>query len=184
MTSQENIPGYRAGTWSLDPAHSEIGFVVRHMMVSKVRGQFQTYTAGITTGQDPLDSHAEFEVDLSSIVTGNEQRDNHLRSNDFFDVATSPKMSFQSSGVRADGQDFLIDGELPGRGATRPVTLNLEVGGFGPDPYGGIRSGFSATGQINRRDFGVNWNAAIEGGGVVVGDKVTIAIEAEAVLQP
>jgi polyisoprenoid-binding protein YceI len=180
--SETSIPNYVAGTWSVDPAHTEIGFVVRHMMVSKVRGHFEKYTATITTAPDPADSTAEVEVDLSSITTGNEQRDNHLRSSDFFDVATSPTMTFRSTGIKPDGDDFLLDGDLTIRGITRPLTLKVEVGGFGPDNYGGTRCGFSATGEINRRDFGVNWNAAIEGGGVVVSEKVTITIEAEAVL--
>jgi polyisoprenoid-binding protein YceI len=180
--TQTIIPNYVAGTWSLDPAHTEIGFVVRHMMVSKVRGHFEKYNATIVTAPNPTESHVEVEVDLSSITTGNDQRDAHLRSSDFFDVETSPAMTFRSTAVRPDGEDFLVDGDLTIRGVTRPITLTVEVGGFGPDAYGGIRSGFSATAEINRRDFGVNWNAAIEGGGVVVSDKVTIAIEAEAVL--
>jgi polyisoprenoid-binding protein YceI len=181
-TADVNIPGYVAGTWSLDPVHTEIGFVARHMMVSKVRGHFEKYTASITTTPNPLESHAEAEIDLSSITTGNDQRDGHLRSSDFFDVETSPKMTFRSTGIRPDGEDFLVDGELTIRGITKPITLKVEIGGFSPDPYGGTRAGFSATTEINRRDFGVNWNAAIEGGGVVVGDKVVINIEAEAVL--
>jgi polyisoprenoid-binding protein YceI len=183
MTAGVQIPGYVAGTWTLDPAHSEIGFVVRHMMVSKVRGKFDKYTGSITTAPNPLDSHAEAEIDMSSINTGIEQRDNHLRSSDFFDIETQPKMTFRSTGIRPDGDDFLVDGDLTIRGVTKPITLKVEVGGFGPDPYGGTRAGFSATTEINRRDFGVNWNAAIEGGGVVVADKLTINIEAEAVLQ-
>ena len=180
--TQTIIPNYVAGTWSLDPAHTEIGFVVRHMMVSKVRGHFEKYNATIVTAPNPTESHVDVEVDLSSITTGNDQRDAHLRSSDFFDVETSPAMTFRSTAVRPDGEDFLVDGDLTIRGVTRPITLTVEVGGFGPDAYGGIRSGFSATAEINRRDFGVNWNAAIEGGGVVVSDKVTITIEAEAVL--
>jgi len=180
--TQTIIPNYVAGTWSLDPAHTEIGFVVRHMMVSKVRGRFEKYNATIVTAPNPTESYVEVEVDLSSITTGNDQRDAHLRSSDFFDVETSPAMTFRSTAIRPNGEDFLIDGDLTIRGVTRPITLNVEVGGFGPDAYGGIRSGFSATAEINRRDFGVNWNAAIEGGGVVVSDKVTITIEAEAVL--
>jgi polyisoprenoid-binding protein YceI len=171
-----------AGTWSLDPAHTEIGFVVRHMMVSKVRGRFEKHNATIVTASNPTESYVEVEVDLSSITTGNDQRDAHLRSSDFFDVETSPAMTFRSTAIRPNGEDFLVDGDLTIRGVTRPITLKVEVGGFGPDAYGGIRSGFSATAEINRRDFGVNWNAAIEGGGVVVSDKVTITIEAEAVL--
>ena len=178
-----SIPGYLAGTWNLDPTHTEIGFVARHMMVSKVRGKFEKYTGSITTATNPLDSHAEAEIDLSSITTGNDQRDGHLRSSDFFDVDAHPKMTFRSTGVRPDGEDFLVDGELTIREITKPVTLKVELGGFGPDPYGGTRAGFTATAVINRSDFGVSWNAAIEGGGVVVGDKVTIHIEAEAVLE-
>jgi polyisoprenoid-binding protein YceI len=181
MTST-SIPNYVAGTWSLDPAHTNIGFVVRHLMVSKVRGHFEKYNATIVTAPNPADSHAEVEVDLSSIVTGNDQRDGHLRSSDFFDVETSPTMTFRSTGIRADGEDFLVDGDLTIRGVTKPITLKVEIGGFGPDNYGGTRSGFSATAEINRHDFGVSWNAAIEGGGVVVSDKVTINIEAEAIL--
>jgi polyisoprenoid-binding protein YceI len=176
------VPNYVAGTWSLDPAHTEIGFTVRHMMVSKVRGHFEKYHATIVTAPNPSESHVEVEVDLSSITTGNDQRDAHLRSSDFFDVETSPTMSFQSTRIRSLGEDYLLDGNLTIRDVTRPLTLKVEVGGFGPDPYGGTRAGFSATGEINRREFGVNWNAAIEGGGVVVSDKVTITIEAEAVL--
>jgi polyisoprenoid-binding protein YceI len=176
------IPGYVAGVWELDAAHSEIGFAARHMMVSKVRGRFEKYTARIVTAPNPLESHAEAEIDMSSITTGNEQRDAHLRSSDFFDVDTNPKMTYHSTGIRPDGERILVDGELTIRGITRPITLAVEIGGFGPDPYGGTRFGFTATGEINRRDFGVNWNAALEGGGTVVGDKITINIEAEAVL--
>ena len=182
MTTAVRIPGYVTGTWSLDPAHTEIGFVARHLMVSKVRGKFEKFTGTIKTASNPLDSYAEAEIDLSSITTGTEQRDNHLRSNDFFDVETSPKMTFRSTGIRPDGDDFLVDGELTIRGVTKPITLKVEIGGFGDDPWGGPRLGLSASAVINRHDFGVSWNAAIEGGGVVVGDKVTINIEAEAVL--
>jgi polyisoprenoid-binding protein YceI len=181
-TDAMQIPGYVVGTWTLDPVHTEIGFVVRHMMLSKVRGRFETFTGSVTTAPDPLDSRTEVEVDLSSITTGNDQRDGHLRSSDFFDVETSPKMTFTSTGFRQDGGDYVLDGDLTIRGVTKPVSLSVDIGGFGPDSYGGTRAGFSATTEINRNDFGVSWNAAIEGGGVVVSDKVTISIEAEAVL--
>jgi polyisoprenoid-binding protein YceI len=127
-------------------------------------------------------SHAEAEIDMSSITTGDDQRDPHLRSSDFFDVATSPTMTYRSTSIRAHDDTLVVDGELTIRDITRAVTLDVEIGGFGPDPYGGTRFGFSATGEINRHDFGVNWNAAIEGGGVVVGDRVAINIEAQAVL--
>jgi polyisoprenoid-binding protein YceI len=176
------IPGYVAGTWTLDQAHTEIGFSVRHVMVSKVRGKFEKFTGTITTAANPLDSSAEAEIDLASISTGNDQRDGHLRSNDFFDAENHVKMTFRSTGIRPDGEDFVVDGELTIRGITKPIRLNVELGGIGPDPWGGTRLGLTATGVINRHDFGVSWNAAIEGGGVVVADKVTITIEAEATL--
>jgi polyisoprenoid-binding protein YceI len=177
------IPGYVAGTWSIDGVHSEVGFSVRHMMVSKVRGKFTKFSGEIVTGDDLRDSSVTAEIDLSSIDTGNEQRDGHLRSPDFFDTDNHPQMTYRSSGLRADGDNYVLDGELSLKGVTRPVPLKLEVNGFGPDAYGGTRAGFTATGQINRADFGVTWNAAIEGGGVVVADKVDLHIEIEAVLK-
>lgn len=177
------IPNYVVGTWNIDPTHTEIGFVARHLMVSKVRGKFEKFSATIVTAENPLDSHFEVEVDLSSITTGNDQRDDHLRGSDFFDADAHPKMTFKSTAIRPAGDDYEVDGELTIRGVTKPVTLTLEFGGIGPDPWGGTRLGVSLSGVINRHDFGVNWNAAIEGGGVVVGDKVTIAVEAEAVLE-
>jgi polyisoprenoid-binding protein YceI len=177
------IPAYTAGTWSIDPVHSEVGFTVRHMMVSKVRGKFETFSGEIVTGADPLDSSVSAEIDLSSITTGAQQRDAHIRSADFFEVETYPAMTYRSTGVRRDGDGFIVDGKLTLKGVTKDVPLALELNGFGPDAYGGTRAGFSATAEINRRDFGVNWNAAIEGGGVVVGDKITIQLEIEAVLQ-
>jgi polyisoprenoid-binding protein YceI len=177
------IPNYVVGTWSLDPTHTEIGFVARHLMVTKVRGKFEKFTGSITTAANPLDSHAEAEIELDSITTGNEQRDGHLRGSDFFDTATHAKMTFRSTAIRPDGEDFLVDGELTIRGTTKPITLKVEIGGFShDDTWGGTRLGLSATGVINRHDFGVNWNAAVEGGGVVVSDKVTINIEAEGIL--
>jgi len=179
---ETGLPGYVTGTWTIDPVHSEVGFSVRHMMVSKVRGKFTKFAGEIRTAADPLDSSATAEIDLSTIDTGNEQRDDHLRSADFFDVANTPTMTYRSTGIRPDGDEFVVDGQLTLRGVTREVPLRLELNGFGPDAYGGVRAGFTATGQINRNDFGVNWNAAIEAGGVVVADKVTLHLEIEAVL--
>lgn len=183
MTSPAvQIPGYVAGTWDLDPVHSTIGFVVRHLMVSKVRGKFGTFEAQIVTAPSPLDSSATATIDLSSVDTGNEQRDNDLRSTNFFDVGTHPMMTFASTGIRPDGGTFVVDGELTIRGVTKPVSLTVEVNGFGPDPYGGTRAGFSATGEINRTDFGVSFNAPVPGG-VMIGENVRLEIEAEAVLR-
>jgi polyisoprenoid-binding protein YceI len=178
-----DISGYTAGTWTIDPVHSEVGFTVRHMMVSKVRGKFTGFSGEIVTGADPLDSSVTADIELGSITTGNEQRDAHMRSADFFEVDKHPVMSYRSTGVRKQGSDYVLDGQLTLKGVTRDVPLTLELNGFGPDAYGGTRAGFSATAEISRGDFGVNWNAAIEGGGVVVGDKVTIQLEIEAVLK-
>src|SRR5579864_6290810 len=177
------IPGYVAGTWSIDPVHSEVGFTVRHMMVSKVRGKFRNFSGEIVTGETPLDSRVTAEIDLSSIDTGNEQRDAHIRSADFFEVETYPTMTYRSTGVRPHRDGFILDGKLTLKGVTKDVPLTLELNGFGPDPYGGTRAGFTATAEISRSDFGITYNAAIEGGGVVVGDKVTIQLEIEAVLK-
>lgn len=178
-----DIPGYRAGTWTIDPVHSDVSFTVRHMVVSKVRGHFRNFTGQIVTAEDPLASTVTAEIDLASIDTGNEQRDAHIRSADFFEVEHYPTMTYRSTGVRADGDGFIVDGELTLKGVTRAVPLRLELGGFGPDAYGGTRAGFSATAEINRRDFGVNFTAALETGGAVVSDKVGIHLEIEAVLQ-
>ena len=185
-TTAVEIPGYVAGTWAIDPVHSEVSFVVRHMMVSKVRGRFDTFEGTIVTGEDPLASSVTASVDLSSISTGQEQRDAHIRSADFFEVEKYPTMTFASTGVRARGDGYLLDGDLTLKGVTRPVTFNLEVSGFGPDAYGGTRAGFSATTEINRHDYGVSFNGPIPGvpGGVTVSDKVTITLEIEGVLQP
>ena len=184
-TTAVQIPGYIAGTWAIDPVHSEVSFVVRHMMVSKVRGRFDTFEGTIVTAEDPLASSVTASVDLSSINTGQEQRDAHIRSADFFEVEKHTHMTLASTGIRAEGDHFLLDGDLTLKGVTKPVTFKLEVNGFGPDAYGGTRAGFSATTEINRHDFGVSFNGPIPGvpGGVAVSDKVTVTLEAEGVLQ-
>jgi len=182
--TQTGIPGYVTGTWSIDPVHSEVGFAVRHMMVSKVRGRFRTFSGEIVTGENPLDSAVTAEIDLTSIDTGNEQRDAHIRSADFFEVETYPTMTYRSTGAREHGDGYILDGKLTLKGVTKDVPLTLELNGFGPDAYGGTRAGFTATAEINRRDFGVNFAALMETGGAVVSDKVTIQLEIQAVLQP
>jgi polyisoprenoid-binding protein YceI len=179
------IPGYVVGTWAIDPVHSEVSFTVRHMMVSKVRGRFDTFEGTIVTAEDPLASVVTASVDLSSINTGQEQRDAHIRSADFFEVEKHTHMTFVSTGIRPNGDDFLLDGDLTLKGVTKPVTFKLEFSGIGPDAYGGTRAGFSATTEINRTDYGVNFNGPIPGvpGGVAVSEKVTINLEVEGVLQ-
>jgi len=183
ISQAETIAGYVTGTWTIDPLHSEVGFSVRHMMVSKVRGKFTKFSGELVTGENPLASSVTAEIDLASIDTGAEQRDGHLRSPDFFDTENHPAMSYRSTGIRAKGDGYVVDGELTLKGVTKNVPLTLELNGFGPDPYGGTRAGFTATGEINRQDFGVTWNAAMEHGGVVVSDKVNLHLEIEAVLQ-
>jgi len=179
------IPGYVAGTWAIDPVHSEVSFVVRHMMVSKVRGRFDKFEGTIVTAEDPLASTVTANVDLNSINTGQEQRDAHIRSADFFEVEKYPEMTFVSTGVKQGEEGFILEGDLTLKGVTKPVAFNLEVNGFGPDAYGGTRVGFSAETQIGRSDFFVNFNGPIPGvpGGVAVSENVTITLEIEGVLQ-
>ncbi len=179
------IPGYIAGTWAIDPVHSEVSFVVRHMMVSKVRGRFDKFEGSFTTAENPLDSTVTASVELASINTGQEQRDAHIRSADFFEVEKYPTMTFASTAVKAGEEGFILEGDLTIKGVTRAVAFNLEVSGFGPDAYGGTRAGFSATTVINRMDYGVSFNGPIPGvpGGVAVSENVTINLEIEGVLQ-
>jgi polyisoprenoid-binding protein YceI len=177
------IPGYVVGTWDIDASHSTVGFSVRHMMVSKVRGYFRTFSGEIVTAEDPAQSTVTATIDMDSIDTRQEQRDAHIRSADFFDVGNHSVMTFRSTGVRTDGADWVVDGDLTLKGITKPVTLTLELNGFGPDAYGGTRAGFSAKTEISRKAFGVDIDMPMDGGGVVVGDKVTIELEIEAVLR-
>jgi polyisoprenoid-binding protein YceI len=185
-TTAVDIPGYVAGTWAIDPVHSEVSFVVRHMMVSKVRGRFDTFEGTITTAEDPAKSSVTASVDLSSVNTGTPQRDDHIRSADFFEVDKHPTMTFTSTGLRnIEGDRFLLDGDLTIRGVTKPVSFEAELNGIGPDSSGGTRIGFSALAEINRHDWGVSFNGPIPGlpGGVAVSDKVSVNLEIEGVLQ-
>ena len=177
------IPGYVAGTWDIDATHSTVGFSVRHMMVSKVRGYFRTFSGVLVTAEDPSASTVEATIDMDSIDTRQEQRDAHIRSADFFDVGNHTVMTFRSTGVRTDGADWTVTGDLTIKGITKPVTLELEVNGFGPDAYGGFRAGFSAKTEISRKAFGVDIDMPMDGGGVVVGDKISVELEIEAVLR-
>ena len=180
-TAETGIPGYQAATWAIDPVHSEVGFSVRHMMVSKVRGRFTSFSGEIVTAEDPTQSSVTAEIDLSSINTGQEQRDEHIKSADFFEVETYPTMTYRSTGIKAEDGEYLLEGDLTLKGVTRNVPLKLEVHGFSQDPYGGYRAGFTATGEINRRDFNISFNAPMANGGVVVADKIQLQLEIEAV---
>ena len=180
MTS---IPNFVAGTWDIDPVHSEVSFVVRHMMVSKVRGRFEKVSGEIVTGDSTEDSRVAATIDVSSISTGNEQRDGHIRSADFFEVESYPEWTFTSTAVVAKGDGYVLAGDLTIKGITKPVELDLEVNGFGPDAWGGTRAGFTATTTIKRSDFGVDIAMPMEGGGVVVSEKVGVELEIQAVLR-
>jgi polyisoprenoid-binding protein YceI len=179
--TETGITGYEAATWTIDPVHSEVGFSVRHMMVSKVRGRFSTFSGQLVTAADPTKSSVTAEIDLGSINTGQEQRDAHIKSADFFEVETYPTMTYKSTGIRVQDGEYILDGDLTLKGVTKSVPLRLELQGFGPDAYGGYRAGFTATGELNRRDFNVNFNAPMQNGGVVVADKIQLHLEIEAV---
>ena len=176
------LAGLTPGTWNVDPSHSEVGFVVRHLMVSKVKGRFADVSGTITVAEDVLQSTVEATAKVASIDTRETNRDAHLRSADFFDADTYPDLTFRSTALRAKGSDFEMDGELTIKGVTKPVTFALEYNGASANPLaeGAATAGFSAETEINRRDFGLEWNVALESGGVLVGDKVKIVLEIEA----
>lgn len=178
-----STPDIPAGTWAIDTSHSEVSFSVRHLMVAKVRGTFETFEGTITIAEDPLASSVEASIDLASINTRDEQRDGHLRSPDFFETDTYPTMTFRSTSVTPDGGDFKVVGDLTLKGTTRSVELDLEFNGVHPDPWGGTRAGFSAETEISRKDFGVDFEVPMDGPGVVVGDKIKVILEIEAALQ-
>jgi polyisoprenoid-binding protein YceI len=181
LTSADlQIPGFVAGTWTIDTVHTHIGFVIKHMMVSKVRGSFGTFSGEIVTAENPLDSTVNVTIDATSIDTKNQMRDDHVRSADFFEVESHPSITFTSTKVRFEDGDFFIDGNLTIRGVTKPVTLDVDTPEFGPSMQGGTKAGFSATTEINRGDFGVSYNGPIPGGGTALGEKVQIVLDVEA----
>ena len=171
-----------AGTWAIDPVHSSINFSVRHLMVSKVRGSFQTFSGAITVAEDGTPS-VSATIDVNSIDTRNEQRDAHVRSADFFDADNHPTATFVSTGVRPDGDDYVVDGDFTLKGVTKPVSLKLEYNGVNPGMGQGAVAGFEASVVLNRKDFGIDIDMPLETGGTVVGDKVTITLEIEALKQ-
>ncbi|MEV0674137.1 YceI family protein [Mycobacterium sp. NPDC050441] len=171
-----------AGTWAIDPVHSSINFSVRHLMVSKVRGSFETFSGAVTVAEDGTPS-VSATIDVNSIDTRNEQRDAHVRSADFFDAENHPTATFVSTGVRPDGDDYIVDGDFTLKGVTKPVSLKLEYNGVNPGMGQGAVAGFEASVVLNRKDFGIDIDMPLETGGTVVGDKVTITLEIEALKQ-
>jgi polyisoprenoid-binding protein YceI len=174
MTSITELP---AGTWNVDASHSELGFVARHLMVTKVRGQFKEFEGTVKVGDDLASSQVTAVVQLASIDTGSADRDNHLRSADFFDVENNPTMSFTSTDV----SEGALTGDLTIKGVTRPVTFDLDFNGLATDPWGNTKAGFEASTEINRKDFGLEWNVALEGGGVLVSEKIKINLDIQLV---
>ncbi|GAA1319075.1 YceI family protein [Leucobacter albus] len=178
----DQIPGYRAGTWKIDATHSEVGFAIRHLAISKVKGKFEDFDATFVTGENPLDSSVTATAEVASVNTNEKNRDGHLRTGDFFEAEQFPQLTFASNGVRVVDGDFKVDGELTMRGVTKPVTFDFEFGGFGEDPYGNYKAGFTAKSVVKREDFGLTWNAPLEKGGFLLGDDVTITIDVQAAL--
>jgi polyisoprenoid-binding protein YceI len=182
IVDEEELPA--AGSYGIDASHSEVGFAVRHLMVSKTRGRFSDFAGTVEIAENPFESSVSVTIQTASVDTRDEQRDGHLRSGDFFDVEAWPTMTFASRSVREAGKGrYVVEGDLTIKGVTQPVPLDLTFEGGATDPWGGVRIGFSAKAELDREAFGLTWNQALETGGVVVGKKVTIEIEAEAVKQ-
>jgi polyisoprenoid-binding protein YceI len=181
--STTTLPHSVTGTYAIDPAHSRIGFVARHAMVTKVRGSFNEFAgSGYFDAENPADSRAQLTIEAASIDTRNADRDGHLRSNDFFDMENHPQITFTSTSVEpVSAERYRVTGDLTIRGVTKPVTVDVEYTGSAVDPFGNRRIGFEGRTTVNRKDWGVNWNAALEAGGVLVSEKVTLEIEVSAV---
>jgi len=169
--------GLNAGTWNLDSSHSEVGFTVRHAGISKVRGSFDKVTAVLEVGQSLNDSKLSAVIDAASFNSNDANRDAHIKSADFFDVEQFPELSFTATGVEGSGENYKVTGDLTIKGITHQVTLDVEFNGVAVDPFGATRAGFAGTTSISRKEFGLTWNAALETGGVLVGDKVTINLD-------
>lgn len=167
------------GTWTIDPGHTTVGFVGRHLVVAKVRGRFTGVTGTVTIAPDPLASSVEVVIDAASVHTGDDNRDGHLRSADFFDVENHPTWTYRSTRVIDKGGDYVLVGDLTIKGITREVELDLTFDGVSGDPWGGTRAGFTAEGEINRKDWGLEWNVALETGGVLVGETIKIQLDVE-----
>ena len=168
-------------SWSVDPVHSHVGFSVRHMMVTTVRGAFTSFSGTLELNEaDITASRVQGEIEVKSIDTGSTDRDNHLRSADFFDVQTHPKITFQSNRIEKKGDGLVVHGDLTIRGVTKPIALDVEYAGTSKNPYGQIIAGATVTGSINRKDYGLTWNAVLETGGVAVSETVKFEIDVQA----
>lgn len=166
--------------WTIDAAHSEVGFKVKHLVISTVSGKFKNFEGTVVADKDDFsDAKISFSADVTSIDTGVEQRDEHLKSADFFETATYPKLTFVSTSIEKDGDDYKLTGDLTLKGVTKPVTFNVEHGGVGLSMYGQTVGGFEVTGKINRKEFGLTWNAVTEAGGIAVSEDVKLIANIE-----
>jgi polyisoprenoid-binding protein YceI len=191
MSTTETTPATRtvagtevpaAGEWTLDSSHSAVAFTGRHLMVTKVRGTFPVLDGAITIAEDPAESSVQVTIDLANVESGSADRDGHLRSADFFDTENHPTATFASTNLDWNGgEEAKLEGDLTIKGVTKPVVLDVEYGGVATDPWGGTRLGFSASTEVNREDWGLGWNVALEAGGVLVSKKIKLEIEVEAV---
>ncbi len=172
-----NLPA--VGTWVFDTSHSSVEFIARHLMISKVRGGFSAFSGSVTVAEPVEDSSVEVSIDAASFTSGDENRDAHVRGEDFLDVERFPKLTFKGSGPHKNGSGWVLPGELTIRDVTRPVELAVDALGVLSDPWGNEKAAFSATTEIDREEFGVTWNAALETGGVLVGPKVRIEIDVQ-----
>lgn len=175
--------GALAGTWAFDPSHSRLGFEARHAVVTKVRGHFADFTGTVVIGADLDSSSVVVDAKLDSIDTGSADRDGHLKSADFFDVENTNTLSFKSTAIKADGDDFIVTGELTIKDVTQSVDLKVEATGTATDPFGNVRAGFEGTAEINRKDFGLTWNVALEAGGLLVSEKIKLQLDISAIKQ-
>ena len=175
-----NLSDLTPGTWNIDASHSTVGFVARHLMVTKVRGRFTDFSGTITIAEDPLQSSVVATVQLGSVSTGDDGRDGHLKGADFFDTEHFQTMEFASTSIAPKGSDYVLNGNLTIKGVTKPVSFDLEFDGVNADPWGNTKVGFTAETEINRKDWGLEWNVALETGGVLVSEKVKIQLDIQA----
>ena len=179
----DEIQAPTAGTWAIDPTHTTVEFIGRHLVFTKVRGRFTGVSGAVTVADDPNASSVEITLDAASITTGTPDRDAHLKSADFFDVESYPEITFKSTSVEWKGHEGTVTGDLTVRGVSKPITLDVDLTGVVTDPWGGDRAVFSASGEVDREDWGLTWNMALESGGVLVSKKIRFEIETELVLQ-
>jgi polyisoprenoid-binding protein YceI len=187
MTATNTVEGIELpapGVWRIDPGHTEVGFMGRHFMLTKVRGRFTGVTGTVTLGERPEDAAVDVTIDMATVTSGDDTRDDHLRSADLFDVAAHPTATFRSTGVQWQGTTGTMSGDLTIKGVTHPVALAVEYLGHVRDPWGSDRAIFSASGRLNREEWGITWNMPLDAGGLLVSKEIDLTLEIEAVHEP